>query len=139
MGLTYAEIELVNSEDIGLARRNFISPEDIRSIRVNALVDSGSYMLAINEGVQEYLQLPVIEQKFAELANGVRIKCDVVGPVEVKFKNRSTTCRAMVLPGDNEILLGAIPMEDMDVIWLPLKQELMVNPEHPTMAVTKLK
>ena len=67
------------------------------------------------------------------------MECDIVGPVELRFKNRQTTVRAMVLPGDAEVLLGAIPMEDMDVLIHPLRQELIVNPEHPYFAVTKLK
>jgi hypothetical protein len=45
----------------------------------------------------------------------------------------------MVLPGDNEPLLGAIPLEDMDVIIHPYKQQLIVNPEHPYFAQMKLK
>ena len=45
----------------------------------------------------------------------------------------------MVLPGDNEPLLGAIPLEDMDVLIHPLRQELIVNPEHPYFAQMKLK
>ena len=64
---------------------------------------------------------------------------DVVGPVLVKFKNRTTSCLAMVLPGDSEPLLGAIPLEDMDVLIHPLRQELIVNPDHPYMAVMTLK
>ncbi len=139
MGLTYAEIELINSEELGLVRRHLMDKEDVKRMTVSALVDSGSFMLAINQYVQEYLQLPVLDKKFGEMADGTRLECDVVGPVELKFKNRSTTCRAMVLLGDAEVLLGAIPMEDLDVILHPLRQELMVNPEHPTMAVTKLK
>jgi hypothetical protein len=67
------------------------------------------------------------------------IACDVVDNVQVRFKNRATTCRAMVLPGDNEPLLGAIPLEDMDVLIHPLRQELIVNPEHPYFAQMKLK
>jgi hypothetical protein len=38
-----------------------------------------------------------------------------------------------------EPLLGAIPMEEMDVIIHPLRQEMMVNPEHPYYAQLKLK
>jgi hypothetical protein len=72
-----------------------------------------------------------MEKRKAELANGQIIACDVVGTVEVKFKNRRTMCNAIVLPGDTEVLLGAIPLEDMDVIIHPLRQELMVNPNHP--------
>ena len=45
----------------------------------------------------------------------------------------------MVLPGDSEPLLGAIPLEEMDVLIDPLRQELIVNPEHPDMAVLKMK
>jgi len=106
---------------------------------VTALVDIGSYMLAINESIQEQLQFPVLDKKFRLLADGSRLECDIVGPVELRFKNRQTTVRAMVLPGDAEVLLGAIPMEDMDVLIHPLRQELIVNPDHLYFAVTKLK
>ena len=42
------------------------------------------------------------------------------------------------MQGDNEPLLGAIPLEDMEVLIHPLKQELVVNPEHPYYAQMKL-
>lgn len=139
MGLIYAEIELINSTDLGLVRRNLLDKEDIKSIWVNALVDTGSYMLAINENIQEQLDLPVLEKKIVQLADGSRKEYNVVGPVDIRFKNRQTTVRAMVLPGDAECLLGAIPLEDMDVLIHPLRQELIVNPDHPYIAVTSLK
>jgi len=139
MGLVYAEIQLINGEDIALARRNVIDQDEIKRMWVTALVDTGSYMLAINESIQEQLQLPVQEQRKAQLANGQIVECDVVGPVELRFKNRQTTCRAMVLPGDSEVLLGAIPLEDMDVLIHPLRQELIVNPDHPYFAQMKMK
>ena len=139
MGLIYADIELINSEDIALARRHYIGEEEIKRMHISALVDTGSYMLAINENIQQQLQLPVIDKRKAQLANGHVVECDVVGPVDLKFKNRSTSCRAMVLPGDSEPLLGAIPMEDMDVLIHPLRQELIVNPEHPYFAQMKMK
>jgi len=139
MGLIYADIELTNFDDLVLARKSLIGEEEIRRINISALVNTGSYMLAINESIQEQMQFHVIEKRKAELANGHIVECDVVGPVELKFKNRSTSCRAMVLPGDSEPLLGAIPMEDMDVLIHPLRQELIVNPEHPYFAQMKMK
>jgi clan AA aspartic protease len=139
MGLTYAEVELINAGDIELARRHFIGEEEVKRMNVNLLVDSGAYNLCINENIQSQLQLPFVEKRTAETADGGRIACDIVGPVQVKFKNRNTFCTAMVLPGDNEPLLGAIPMEDMDVLIHPLRQELIVNPDHPYMAQMKLK
>ncbi len=63
----------------------------------------------------------------------------VVGPIQVKFANRKETCNSFVLPGDSEPLLGAIPMEEMDVLIHPQRQELVVNPEHPNYAVLKMK
>lgn len=106
---------------------------------VTALVDTDSYMLCINESIQSQMQFPVMEKRFGQMANGERLKYDVVSQVELRFKNRRTICNAMVLPGDSEVLLGAIPLEDMDVLIHPLRQELIVNPEHPYFAQMKLK
>jgi clan AA aspartic protease len=139
MGLVYADIELINGEDITLAKRHIIGEEEIKSIKVNALVDTGSYMLCINENIQEQLQLPVVERRTGQLANGTIVEYNVVSHVELRFKNRRTMCNAMVLPGDSEVLLGAIPLEDMDVLIHPQRQELIINPEHPYFAQMKLK
>ncbi len=139
MGLTYADITLINGEDLILAKRHIIGEEEVKQMKVNMLVDSGAYMLAINENIQEQLQLPFLEKRKAQMANGNIEEYDVVGPIEIRFKNRQCTCRAMVLPGDNEPLLGAIPMEDMDVLIHPLRQELVVNPDHPYFAQMKMK
>jgi len=139
MGLIYAEIELVNGEDLVLARRNFIGEDEIKSIRVNMLVDTGSVYMCINESIQEQLQLPVLEQRKGQLANGHIVEYNVVGPLEVRFKNRRCSVNAMVLPAENEPLLGAIPLEDMDVLVHPYRQELIVNPDHPYFAQMKLK
>jgi clan AA aspartic protease len=107
-------------------------------MNVNMLVDTGSLMLVINENIQEQLQLPVVGKRKAEVADGRIITCDVV-VVELRFRNREVTCRAMVLPGESEPLLGAIPLEEMDVMVHPARLELIVNPEHPYYAVMKMK
>jgi clan AA aspartic protease len=139
MGLVYADIEIINAGDIEMARRFIIGEDEIRRMPLNLLVDTGSYMLCINESIQEQLQFPIVEKRKAQLANSQIVECDVVSMVELKFKNRRTICNAMVLPGDSEPLLGAIPLEDMDVLIHPLKQELIVNPEHPYFAQMKVK
>ncbi len=139
MGLIYADIELINGFDLELARRHMIGEEEVKRMSLVALVDTGSYMLAINESIQEQLQFPIVEKRKAQLANGHIVECDVVSSVELRFKNRQTTCRAMILPGDSEPLLGSIPLEDMDVLIHPLRQELIVNPEHPYFAQMKMK
>jgi clan AA aspartic protease len=139
MGLIYADIELINVEDLTMVRRGFMDNDDVKRMQVNILVDTGSYMLAINENIQQILQLTVIEKKKAQLASGESIWCDVVAPIEIRFKNRKSVTSALVLPRDAEPLLGAIPMEDMDVQINPLRQELVVNPDHPDYALMKMK
>jgi predicted aspartyl protease len=113
MGLVYADIELINGEDLADARRFRIGDDEVRRMHINILVDSGSYMLAINENIQEQLQLPVVDKKTAQTADSRIIECDVVAPIVLLFKNRRVTCSAMVLPGDSEPLLGVIPLEEM--------------------------
>ncbi len=137
--MVYAEIELINVIDLEMAKRQVIGEEEVKKMRINMLADSGAFMMAINENVQEVLQLPFIEKRKAVMANRTVEEYDVVGPVEVKFKNRTATCNAFLLKGDAEPLLGAIPMEEMDVLIHPQRQELLVNPEHPEYAVLKMK
>lgn len=63
MGLVYADIELINGVDLGLAHRGYMDPDEVKRMQINALVDTGSKMLAINEYIQEYFQFPVAEKK----------------------------------------------------------------------------
>ena len=139
MGLVYADIELINAIDLGLARRYKIGEEEVKRMRVNMLVDTGSVYMCINESVQEQLQLDLIEKRKGQLADGSIVEYDVVGPIEVRFQNRRCVVDAMVLPCDNELLLGSIPLEDMDVMVDSYRRELIVNPEHPYFAQMTLK
>ena len=81
MGLGYADIELINSEDVGLARKHINADEEIRGVHLNMLVDSGAYMMAINETIQSQLELPFIEKRKVQMADSRVVEYDVVGPV----------------------------------------------------------
>ena len=113
MGLVYADIELVNAVDLALAKRHIIEEEEVKRMHINMLVNSGAYMMAINETIQEQLDLPFVEKRKAQMASGHVIEFDVVGPIRVHFANRTAICNAFVLPGDGGPLLGTIPMEEM--------------------------
>lgn len=139
MGLVYADIELINATDLVNSKRNIIAEDDVKRMRINILVDSGAYMMAVNDTIQEQLDLPFVEKRKAQMASGDVVEYEVVGPLMVKFANRTATCNAFVLPGDSEPLLGAIPMEEMDVLIHPQRQELIVNPDHPNYAQLKMK
>ena len=139
MGTVYADIELINADDLAMVRRHQMDKDEVKRIVVKMLVDSGAYMMAINESIQEQLDLPFIDTRKSIMADGSIVEHQVVGPIIVKFKNRTATCNALVLPGNTEPLLGAIPMEEMDVLIHPLRQEMIVNPAHPYYAELKLK
>jgi clan AA aspartic protease len=139
MRLVYAETELIYGGDLELVHRNLKDKDEVKRMWVTALVDTGSYMLCINENIKEQLELRVLETRKGQMADGSIIEHDVVGPIELRFKNRRTLTNAMVLPGGNEVLLGAIPFGDMDVLIHPQRQELIVNPDHPFFAQMKLK
>lgn len=128
MGLVHAEIEIMNGYDIALARNGIITKEEIKHITTTFLVDNKMAMLCINDKIQERLQLSVSDKRKVQAADGIIIDCDIVEYVELRFKDRGTTCRALVLPGNSEPLLGFIPLQGMDVIIHLQRQELIVNP-----------
>ena len=138
MGNVYADIRLINGNDHILMRKNLMDQDAVKWMTVNMMVDSGCCMMAINESIQEVLQLPYHESEPIQLADGRVVRLDIVGPIEVRFANRRANCDAYVLPGNSEPLLGNIPMEQMDVLIHPSRQELIVNPKHPDGAVHRL-
>ncbi len=79
--------------------------------------------MAINEETITQLGMKPYENRTAQLADGTVITLPIVSPIHVKFANRTATCSAMVLPGSTEMLLGAIPMEEMDVLIHPQKKK----------------
>ena len=83
------------------------------------------------------VQLQELEKREVVLADGHRRTVPYMGPVEVRFRNRRCFTGAMVL--GNEVLLGAIPMEDMDLVLQPQLQSIDVNPESPNIAVSLAK
>jgi clan AA aspartic protease len=111
--MVYADIILINAGDLEMAKRHIVGEEEVRKMTVNMVVDSGAYMMAINETIKEQLGLLFIEKRKSIMADGSVVEHDVVGPIIVKFANRTAVCNAVVLQGDNEPLLGAIPMEEM--------------------------
>ena len=121
MGLVSAKIILKNPSKL-----------DLESIEVDALVDSGAVHLCIPEHIRIQLELDEIDKKEVTLAGGSKKLIPYVGPIEIKFKNRVGFTGALVM-GDQP-LLGVIPMEDMDLVIIPGKKILDVNPDSPNIA-----
>ena len=110
---------------------------ELAPVDVLALADSGAVHLCIPEHVQIQLKLEAIDNKEVTLADGSKKLVPYVGPIEIRFKNRVGFAGALVM-GD-QVLLGAIPMEDMDLIIIPKTRTLDVNPDSPNIASSIVK
>lgn len=108
------------------------SRSDIQPVEAEALADTGSVFLIIPEHVRVQLQLTEFASKELILAYNSRKFVPYVGPIMVQFKNRVALVGAVVM-GD-EVILGAIPMEDMDLVVLPLQRRVDINPNNPNFA-----
>ena len=121
MGLVFSNITLSNP---------VISTN--KPIEVISLVDTGATYLCIPQHVANQLELNELQKREVTLADGSTSLVPYVGPIKVVFENRLCFVGAMVL-GD-QCLLGAIPMEDMDLIVHPKLLKLSVNPSSPNIA-----
>ena len=131
MGYVYADIELTNQDDVALHRHGVLPDSGIKKVTCRALVDSGAWDLVINEEIQKQLNLPVLERQAVEMADDTVMEVDVVGPIEVRFQHKRTIVDAVVMPGTSGVLLGAYPMEGLDVMIDPKRERLLVNPPWP--------
>ena len=121
MGIAYAQISLGNP-----------LRKDLRPLEIRALADTGALYLCIPEHVRAQLDLEATSSKEVVTADGKRSICPYVGPLRVTFENRECYVGAVVL-GD-EVLLGAVPMEDMDLAVIPPLRRVVVNPLNPNYA-----
>jgi clan AA aspartic protease len=102
-----------------------------------ALAGTGALHLCISTHIQIQLKLTEIDRKEVILADGSRQLVPYVGPIETRFKNRVGFVGALVM-GD-QVLLGAIPMEDLDLIVIPATRTIDINPNSPNVATSMAK
>jgi clan AA aspartic protease len=125
MGEVRTEITLVNIGDAVKARDGIIPESKVRRLMVNAVVDTGAWTLVINEKIREKLGLLVEETGETTVAGGGTVPSQVTEPVRIYWKDRNFPCNAAVLPGEEDVLLGALPMEGMDLTVNPKRQEVI--------------
>ena len=127
MSIVYTEINLTNYADIIRAKDGNIKEEEIRQITVTAMVDTGAWALVINEKICKELGLDVKENVPSSLADGTEGRYNFSGPVEITWKDRHALCGALILPNAGDVLLGAIPLEMMDLTVNPLRELVGVH------------
>ena len=118
MGMIRAQIELGNP-----------TKPELKPLTVEALVDTGAMTICIPEHVAVQLGLETIETREVTTANEKSHVVPYVGPVSIRFEKR--TCLTGVLVIGDTVLLGAVPMEDMDLVVSPAAETIVVNPKSP--------
>ena len=125
MGMVQAEITLKNVFDEGKAREGLIGEDEVRSIAVTAIVDTGASTIVINEELRQKMGLAKIRTKYVKLADGRRVQGWRTEPVGIHWKERSCALEALLIPEANHVLLGALALEDMDLMVQPKTQEIV--------------
>jgi clan AA aspartic protease len=125
MGVFKEEITLINAGDRAVASRGFMRENEIRQVTVSAKPDTGAWTLVINEEIRRQLGLRIVKEKRAAVASGEIGTYGMTEPVEILWKDRSAVQSAMVLPKAANVLLGALPLEDLDLYVDPVNQRLV--------------
>jgi clan AA aspartic protease len=124
MGTFTEEITLENVLDRDDANRGYIKESEIRAIKVQAMPDTGAWTLVINEEVFQQLGLAVKGETTSTLADGSAAQYRITAPVKIQWKDRSTELPSVVIPDAKEVLLGALPLEAMDLLVDPVRKIL---------------
>jgi len=126
-----ATIKLANFNDLTNVRAGILPVERVRELELDALVDTGAISLAVPADVAELLGAPVIGQRRVRVADGRSLEVPYVGGLYIEILGRSTTCNALVLPAGSSPLLGAVQLEELDLVVIPATREVIANPAHP--------
>ena len=124
MGTFTEEITLENVIDRGFARRGYIEETQIRSLKVDAMPDTGAWTLVINEDLRQKLGLTIERWADSTLADGKTSSYPITESVKIQWKDRSTELPAVVVAEAKDVLLRALPLEGMDLIVDPVRKQL---------------
>jgi clan AA aspartic protease len=132
MGAVMTKIELWNNTDLEINERGLLPKQAVRSVTLDALVDTGAMTLAIPEDVAESLGLSLVGTRPAVLADGSRRTLDVRGALRIEILGRQMICDALIIPRGTTPLIGQIPLEGLDLIVDPASREARVrSPDGP--------
>jgi clan AA aspartic protease len=130
MGAVMTEMKLWNSTDLEDARRGLIAPEAVRTVSIEALVDTGAVTLVIPEDVAKTLGLSVIQKRTVILADGSTREMPIMGGLRIEILGRQMLCDAYVTAAGSTPLIGQIPLEYLDLIVDPNTRQLRVFSEN---------
>jgi predicted aspartyl protease len=136
MGRIITVIGLANNRDVQLWKAGVIPAEKVRRTRVQAVIDTGAAHLVLPTAVANALDFPKLGEFDVKYADGRKVKRDFVEQVELELLGRASTFRASLEPDRDTALVGAIVMEDLDLLVDCKKQ--IIYPRDPNGNVTEI-
>lgn len=136
MGRIKVEVRLANHHDKLQLGHGALTPEQVRRVCVTGVVGSGASYLVIPKIVATQLGVPAAGTARVRYADGRRAKRAVVKEVDVELLGREGTFRAIVEPKRDDVLIGAIVLEDLDLLVDCRTQTL--QPRDPTEIIAEI-
>ena len=138
MGKILQEIELSNTVDENLAQQGKLPQDQVRRVKVVAVVDTGATMLSIPEDLIQQLGLPLLRRAAARYADGRRESRGIYGPVTIRVLGRVEVVSVLAGHPGQPALLGQIPLEGLDLHADPRGKRLIPNPESPDLPLVEV-
>jgi predicted aspartyl protease len=123
--MSFFKKEITLSNELDKVRVECGVLKEVRSLTIKAMPDTGSWTLVINEATRRELGLGIEGSIKATLADGSISTYKQTEAVKIQWKDRSTTQQALLVPNANDILLGALPLEALDLMVDPVNERLV--------------
>ena len=130
-------VHLSNSIDAGMVRRGLIPREQVRSVTVDAVVDTGAVRSCIPVDLKERLGLETVRHINAQMANGQTQSVELTEAVDMEILDRIVTEAFLVL--GSEVLIGQTALEATDLLVDCNRKKVIPNPDHPNSAVIRIR
>lgn len=130
MGRVLTEATIENLEDLWNARRGALPQVEVRRLTVpDALVDTGATMPSIPRRMIAQLGLKEQYRKPVRSSIGVP-EVAVYDAVRLTIQGRTCTMDVREVPDDVPVLIGQLPLEQLDFVIDPRDRKLIGNPAH---------
>ena len=129
-------MDLANNQEMNAALLGHIPMSEVRTAEVEGWVDTGAMHLVLPKTIVDQLGLEVAGQTRATFANGTTEMRDWVRHVWLSMGGREGVFKAIVEPGREDALIGAVVMEDLDMYVDPVTKECL--PRDPEVMLSEI-
>jgi predicted aspartyl protease len=116
MGRITLEFSIANNDDLALARKGLLTPDQVRRVALQGVVDTGATRLVLPESAVDQLGLTPSGTPTVRYADRRSASRTIVKNVSVELLGRQGVFTALVEPDRTTALIGAIVMEDLDFL-----------------------